>query len=121
MPWLILVSSAIFEAVWAVALGHSNGFSKPLPTVIFAVALLISMGGLGWAVKNIPIGTAYVVWTGIGAALAVIYTMATGDETVSLAKIIFLSGIIAAVAGLKLLPEQTPQTTQPHTETRRRS
>lgn len=110
MAWLVLIASAGFEAVWAVALGHSNGFTSPVPTAIFAVALLISMGGLGWAVKDIPIGTAYAVWTGIGAALAVIYSMATGDETVSIAKIVFLAGIIAAVAGLKLIPDRKPNT-----------
>lgn len=62
MAWLILLLSAICEAVWATALGESHGFSEPLPTVIFFVALAASMIGLGWAVRHIPIGTAYAVW-----------------------------------------------------------
>lgn len=105
MAWLILLLSAICEAVWATALGESHGFSEPLPTVIFFVALALSMIGLGWAVRHIPIGTAYAVWVGVGAALTVSYAMITGAETVSLGKIIFISGIVLAVVGLKLAPE----------------
>ena len=96
-----------FEAVWATALGASDGLSRPVPTVVFFVALALSMAGLGWALKHIPVGTAYAVWTGVGAALTVIYAMATGTETVSPAKIIFLTGIIGAVVGLKLVPSGT--------------
>lgn len=112
MSWVILILSGLFEAVWATALGHSDGFTDPGATTLFAVALVFSMLGLGWAVKRIPIGTAYAVWTGIGAALTVVYAMATGAEPVSVWKIVFLSGIVLAVVGLKLVPsgreEQPP-------------
>lgn len=109
MPWLILVASAVLEAVWATALGLSEGFSKPLPTVVFFVAVTLSMIGLGWAAKSIPMGTAYAVWTGIGAALTVTYAILTGSESVSVWKIVFLVGIIGAVIGLKLVPaKETP-------------
>lgn len=111
MAWLVLIISAVFEAVWATALGESNGFSEVVPTVIFAVGLAISMLGLGWAVKRIPIGTAYAVWVGIGAALTVTYAMATGAEAVSVGKIVFIAGIILAVIGLKLVPA-TPAPTR---------
>lgn len=104
MHWIVLLLSALFEAVWATALGESAGLSRPLPTAVFFVAVLLSMLGLGWAVKRIPIGTAYAVWTGVGAALTVGYAMLTGAESVSLWKIVFISGIIAAVIGLKLVP-----------------
>ncbi|MFJ3957678.1 DMT family transporter [Arthrobacter sp. NPDC090010] len=104
MPWIILLLSAVLEAVWATALGLSEGFAHPLPTVVFAVALVLSMIGLGWAAKHIPMGTAYAVWTGVGAALTVGYAMLTGHESVSVPKLIFILGIIAAVGGLKLLP-----------------
>ena len=104
MPWIVLLISAVFEAVWATALGMSDGFREPVPTVVFLVALAISMVGLGWAVRSVPIGTAYAVWVGVGAALTVAYAMATGEETVSLGKVVFISGIIAAVIGLKLVP-----------------
>ena len=106
MPWIVLLISAVFEAVWATALGESNGLSELTPTIVFFAGLVVSMVGLGWAAKHIPIGTAYAVWTGVGAALTVIYAMATGTESVSLGKIIFISGIIAAVVGLKLVPSK---------------
>ncbi|MFW5419262.1 multidrug efflux SMR transporter [Nocardiopsis sp. CNT-189] len=104
MPWIALLVSAVFEAVWATALGMSEGFSRPVPTAVFLLALAVSMVGLGWAAKYIPIGTAYAVWVGLGAALTVLYAMATGGESVSAAKVAFLTGIIAAVVGLKLVP-----------------
>lgn len=104
MAWVVLLISAVFEAVWATALGMSHGFSEPVPTVVFFIALAISMVGLGWAVKTIPIGTSYAVWVGVGAALTVGYAMATGEESVSLGKLVFITGIIAAVIGLKLVP-----------------
>lgn len=101
MPWLILVGSAIFEAVWATALGLSEGFTRPVPTAVFLVAVVISMLGLAHAAKSIPIGTAYAVWTGIGASLTVAWAMATGTESVSAVKLIFIAGIIGATLGLR--------------------
>lgn len=103
MAWPILLLSALFEAVWATALGRSDGLTDPLPTTVFAAALVVSMAGLGWALKTIPIGTAYAVWTGLGAALTVGYAMATGAEAVSVWKLVFIGGIVGSVAGLKLL------------------
>jgi len=103
MAWLILVASGAFEAVWAVALGKSEGFTRLWPTVVFLVALVISMGGLAWAMRELPLGTAYAVWVGIGATLTVIYAMVTGAESVSLLKILFLAMIVGGVIGLKSL------------------
>ena len=71
---------------------------------MFAVALAASMAGLGWAATRIPIGTAYAVWTGVGAALTVSFAVLTGAESVSMLKLVFLVGIVAGVVGLKLLP-----------------
>ena len=105
MAWFILLLSAVFEAIWATALGRSDGFTEPVPTVVFVIALTISMFGLGWAVTRIPLGTAYAVWVGVGAALTVTYAMATGAESISFGKVVFLTGIIGAVVGLKLLPQ----------------
>lgn len=104
MAWTVLLVSAVLEAVWATALGSSEAFSRPLPTIVFLVALVLSMLGLGWSLKQVPIGTAYAVWTGVGAALTVAWAMATGTEPVSAARIVFLTGIVAAVIGLKLVP-----------------
>ena len=103
MAWLVLVVSGVMEAVWATALGKSDGFSKPLPTIIFAVALAISMAGLAWAMRSLPIGTAYAVWVGIGAVLTASYAMAFDGDPVSLPRIALLLGIVGCVVGLKLL------------------
>ena len=104
VPWLVLLASAVLEAVWATALGLSDGFSKPLPTVVFAVTAALSMMGLGMAIRSIPLGTAYAIWVGIGASLTVGWAMATGVEPFSLLKLLFIAGIVGCAAGLKALP-----------------
>lgn len=107
MAWFVLICSAVMEAVWATALGKTEGFTAPMATAVFIAALLASLAGLGWAVRHIPIGSAYAAWTGLGAALTVGYAMLTGDEAATLGKAVFLTGIIGAVVGLKLLPTAT--------------
>jgi quaternary ammonium compound-resistance protein SugE len=101
--WPILIVSAVLEAVWATALGYSEGFSVVVPTVVFFIALAGSMAGLAYAMRGIPIGTAYAVWTGLGAALTVTYAITFGGESASVLKVLFLAGIIACVVGLKLV------------------
>jgi quaternary ammonium compound-resistance protein SugE len=103
MPWVVLLVSAVLEAVWATALGMSDGFTDPGATAVFAVAIVASMLGLGHAAKHIPISTAYAVWTGTGAALTVAWAMLTGAETATLVRIVLLAGIVAAVVGLKVI------------------
>jgi len=110
IAWLILLASAVLEAVWATALGLSEGFTRPVPSLVFAAAATLSMLGLGLAVKRIPLGTAYAVWVGIGAALTVGWAMATGVEPVSVLKMLFIAGIVGCAAGLKLLPPSPPST-----------
>ncbi|MBD1544246.1 multidrug efflux SMR transporter [Arthrobacter sp. IA7] len=102
--WIILLASALLEAVWATALGLSDGLTRPAPTVVFVVTAALSMQGLRMAVKHIPLGTAYAVWVGIGAALTVGWAMGTGLEPFSLLKVLFIAGIVGCAAGLKLLP-----------------
>lgn len=102
MAWIVLIVSGMMEAVWATALGRSQAFSRPLPTVVFAIGLTTSMAGLAVAMRSLPIGTAYAVWVGIGAVLTVVYAMATRTDSVSALKITFLLGIVACVIGLKL-------------------
>ena len=104
MPWIVLLISSVFEAVWATALGYSQGFTQPIPTLVYVIASVLSMLGLGWATRSIPIGTAYAVWTGCGAALTVAWSILTGDEPASVGKLVCMAGIIGAVIGLKLLP-----------------
>lgn len=112
MHWLVLLISAVLEAVWATALGDSGGFTRPVPVVVFLVGVTLSMLGLGYAMRDIPIGTAYAVWTGTGAALTVTYAMATGAEPVTFLRILFITGIVGAVIGLKLVkpkPVEAPR------------
>ncbi|QXQ10344.1 multidrug efflux SMR transporter [Paeniglutamicibacter sp. Y32M11] len=103
MSWFILILSGVLEAVWATALGKSDGFTKVAPTIVFGVGLLLSMAGLAYAMRDLPVGTAYAVWVGIGATLTVIYAMATGVESISILKVIFLLMIVGGVVGLKSL------------------
>jgi quaternary ammonium compound-resistance protein SugE len=102
--WVILLASAVLEAVWATALGMSDGLTRQGPSLVFLAAAALSMYGLGLAVKRIPLGTAYAVWVGIGAALTVGWAMATGAEPVNALKVMFIAGIVGCAAGLKLLP-----------------
>ncbi len=102
MAWLVLIVSGVLEAVWAVALGKSEGFSRLTPSLVFLVGLALSMGGLAYAMRSLPIGTAYAVWVGIGAALTVAFGMATGSEPVSMLKVALIVGLIGCVVGLKL-------------------
>ncbi len=103
MSWIILIASGVLEAVWATALGRSEGFTKLWPTVIFGAGLIASMGGLAFALRTIPVGTGYAVWVGIGASLTVLYGMTFGGESFSIAKALLVLGIVACVIGLKLL------------------
>lgn len=103
MNWLILVASGVMESVWAIALGKSEGFSHAVPTVVFVVALVLSMLGLSYAVKTLPTGTAYAVWVGIGAALTVVYGMATGAEPANWPRILLIAGLVGCIIGLKLV------------------
>lgn len=102
MYWTVLVVSGVLESVWATALGRSEGLTRLGPTVVFAVAVTASMAGLAWAMRGLPIGTAYAVWVGIGASLTAGWAMATGTEPISLVRIALLLGIVACVVGLKL-------------------
>jgi quaternary ammonium compound-resistance protein SugE len=103
LAWIVLIVSGVLEAVWATALGRSEGFTRLWPTVVFAVGLLLSMGGLALAMREIPVGTAYAVWVGIGAALTVTYAMLTGAEPVSVVKVLLILGLVGCVVGLKLV------------------
>ena len=103
MAWIVLIISGVLEAVWATALGRSDGFSRIPATLVFAVALTASMAGLAYAMRSLPVGTSYAVWVGIGASLTVAYAMVTGSEPASALKIALIVGIVGCVAGLKLL------------------
>ena len=103
MSWIVLVLSGVLEAVWATALGRSEGLTRLWPTVVFAGALVASMGGLAFAMREISTGTAYAVWVGIGAALTVLYAMLFGGDGFSLVKALLIVGLVGCVIGLKLV------------------
>lgn len=100
--WIVLLLSAVLEAVWATALGQSQGFTQLTPSIVFAVAALLSFLGLERAVQVIPLATGYAVWTGVGGALTVIWALATGAQPFNPLMLVFLAGILVAVAGLAL-------------------
>ena len=101
MSWFVLIVSGVFEAVWATALGRSEGFTKLGPTLVFAGALVVSMGGLAYAMKELPTGTSYAVWVAVGAVLTVLIAVLTGAESMTLLKALFLAMIVGGVVGLK--------------------
>lgn len=103
VSWFVLVVSGALEAVWAVALSRSEGFSRLGPSLTFLGALALSMAGLAYAMRQLPVGTSYAVWVGIGATLTVAYGMLSGSEPVSVAKVLLLAGIVVCVVGLKLV------------------
>src|SRR6476469_3496088 len=102
MAWIVLILSGMREAGWALSLKASDGFTKLWPTVSFVVLLVASMGGLAWALKTLPVGVAYGVWVGIGAALTAVLAIVVFHETISVLKIVSLVLIIAGVVGLNL-------------------
>lgn len=102
MAWIVLVVSGIFETVWAIALSRSAGFTRLIPSIVFLVALVLSMGGLAWALREIPVGTGYVVWVGIGAVGAAVVGMVALGESTSLPRLLCLLLVVAGVVGLKL-------------------
>ncbi|MDO4610938.1 multidrug efflux SMR transporter [Corynebacterium sp.] len=101
MHWTVLIVSAVFEAVWAIALGKSEGFTKLVPVIVFFAGMLVSMGGLAYALRALPVGTAYAVWVGIGATLTVVWSIATGQEGITPLKAVFIAMIIGGIIGLK--------------------
>lgn len=102
MSWFLLVIAGIFEIAWALGLKFTDGFTKLCPTVGTVVALIISVGLLGLAAKSLPIGTAYAVWTGIGALGTVICGMILFGDPVTPARILCLVLILSGIIGLKL-------------------
>ncbi|KAB1914873.1 multidrug efflux SMR transporter [Micromonospora sp. AMSO31t] len=102
MAWLVLVLSGLLETAWAIALDRSAGFTRPLPSVVFAVSLVASMAGLAYALRDIPVGTGYAMWVGIGAVGTALVGMVALGESASLPRIACLLLVVAGVVGLKL-------------------
>ena len=103
MSWIILFFAGLFEVGWAVGLKYTEGFSKPLPTVLTALAMLVSLGLLGLAMKHLPLGTAYAVWTGVGAVGTVIAGIVLFGESMALLRLASVALIVCGLVGLKLI------------------
>ncbi len=102
MNWLILFVAGLFEIGWAVGLKYSDGFTRLVPSVLTVAAIVVSLGLLGVALKSLPIGTAYAIWVGVGAAGTAIAGMLLFRESASAAKLASLGLIVAGIVGLKL-------------------
>ena len=102
MNWLILITAGLFEVVWAAALKMSNGFRNPVADVVCAVGMALSFWFLSIAMKTLPMGTAYAVWTGIGATGGVAVGIAMFGESASALRIASAALIVAGIVGLKI-------------------
>lgn len=103
MSWYILVIAGVFEIGWAIGLEYSEGLSKPVPTVGTIIALVISMVLLAQAIKELPVGTAYAVWTGIGAVGTASLGIVLFDEPATLYRIGFIGVIVVGIVGLRVV------------------
>lgn len=101
MAWIVLVFAALLETGWAVGLKYTEGFTKLGPSIPTVVAMVVSMALLSHAAKTLPIGTAYAVWVGIGAAGAAVLGMFLFQEPATAGRIFFLALLLASVVGLK--------------------
>ena len=102
MSWIILCIAGLLEEVWAIGLKYTHGFTRLTPSVITVTAMIVSIVLLSWAMRSLPVGTAYAVWTGIGAVGAAITGILLLGEAASLARIASLALIVAGIVGLKL-------------------
>jgi len=102
MSWIILFFAGLFEVGWAVGLKYTEGFTCPLPTALTVAAMLVSLGLLGLAMKELPLGTAYAIWTGVGAVGTVIAGIILFGESMALIRLASVALIICGLIGLKM-------------------
>ena len=102
MYWMILVVAGLFEIAWAVGLKYTEGFTRLVPSVLTAGAMLVSIVLLAFATKQLPLGTAYAVWTGIGAVGAVIFGIVLFGESAQPLRLVCVGLIVLGIVGLKL-------------------
>ncbi|WP_439823692.1 quaternary ammonium compound efflux SMR transporter SugE [Aeromonas caviae] len=103
MSWLLLLLAGLFEVAWAIGLKYTDGFSRPLPTLLTLIAMAVSVLLLAMAVKQLPLGTAYAVWTGIGTVGTVLMGIWLFNEPATLARVLCLLLIIGGILGLKFI------------------
>lgn len=103
MAWLILLLAGLLEVGWAVGLKYTEGFTRPLPTALTVLSMLASIGLLGLALKSLPLGTAYAIWTGIGTIGTAILGMVLFGEAATTARLACIALIVAGIVGLKIV------------------
>lgn len=103
MPWIVLVVAGLFETGWDVGLKYTDGFTRPLPTLLTAVAMIISLVLLGIALRDLPLGTGYAVWTGIGTIGTVLFGIFIFAEPATVARLGCIALIVAGIAGLNVV------------------
>jgi len=103
MAWVVLTVAGLFEIGWAIGLKYSHGFSRPVPSLLTVAAMVMSVWLLSVAMKSIPVGTAYAVWTGIGAIGVAVLGMVLFGESREVARLVCLFLIIVGILGLKLV------------------
>ena len=106
MQWIILFVAGLFEIAWAIGLKYTEGFSKLWPSVFTIACMIISMGLLAYSVKHLPVGTAYAIWTGIGAVGTAVLGMILFNESRELVRIFFIFLIVVGIVGLKVFSVQ---------------
>jgi quaternary ammonium compound-resistance protein SugE len=106
VAWLVLVVAGLFEVVWAFTMKHSGGFTRLWPSVVTLAAMMVSFGLLAWSMRVLPLGTAYTVWTGIGAVGAFIVGIVVLGETVSALRVV---AAVLIVSGLLLMKLSSPE------------
>jgi quaternary ammonium compound-resistance protein SugE len=102
MPWIVLVIAGLFEVGWAIGLKYTEGFTRLWPSVGTVAAMVFSVVLLGWAMRSLPVGTAYAVWTGIGAVGTVILGIVLFQEPATAARLLCVAMILSGIVGLKL-------------------
>lgn len=103
MSWIYLLIAGLFEIAWAIGLKYTEGFTKFWPSLFTGISMMISIALLGLALKTLPVGTAYSIWTGIGAIGTVIFGIYLFDEPATAAKFVCISLILIGIVGLKLI------------------
>jgi quaternary ammonium compound-resistance protein SugE len=103
MAWIILFVAGLFEIGWAIGLKYTDGFTRPLPTALTVASMIVSIGLLGLALKTLPVGTAYAIWTGIGTVGTVALGIVLLGESASALRLACIGLIVVGILGLKLV------------------
>jgi quaternary ammonium compound-resistance protein SugE len=103
MPWFILIVAGAFEVGWAIGLKYTEGFTRPLPTLLTVLSMVVSLGLLGLALRDLPVGTAYAVWTGVGAVGTAALGIVLFGDPATVGRLGCIGLIVAGIAGLKLV------------------